>query len=58
MLEKYPSMNKYYCLELKSNNNLATQLIATKKENYQQLVDELGVYFIRTNLKTENEQTL
>ena len=58
LLEKYPSMNKYYCLELKSNNNLATQLIATKKENYQQLVDELGVYFIRTNLKTENEQTL
>ena len=58
LLEKYPSMNKYYCLELKSNNNLATQLIATKKENYQQLVDELGVYFIRTNLKTKNEQTL
>ncbi len=58
LLERYPSMNKYYSFEIESNNKIVTKVTATKKENYQQLVEELGEYFIRTNLKTEDEQSL
>ena len=60
IIEKYPSTSKYYEIEVScDNNNLATDLIYSKNQNlYSKVVDNLGVYFIRTNLKAQDEQTL
>ena len=58
VMEKYPSMNKYYSVELIENNGKASSVKAIQKEEYVQLAEQLGVYFIRTNLNPTNEQTL
>lgn len=57
-LEKYPSVAKLYKIEVKSEKNIATEIDYEKNETYQQNEENIGVYFIRTNLKTENEQTI
>lgn len=58
VLEKYPSMNKYYRIDVQEENAAATQVTAEQKEEYLKLTENLGVYFIRTSLCPENEQTL
>lgn len=58
VMEKYPSMNKYYSVELTENNGKASSVKAVQKEEYAKLVEQLGVYFIRTNLNPTDEQTL
>lgn len=58
VMEKYPSMNKYYSVELTENNGKASSVKAVQKEEYTKLVEQLGVYFIRTNLNPTDEQTL
>lgn len=57
-IEKYPSVAKLYDIEIKSENNIALEVMVNKKDNYQQAEDNLGIYFIRTNLKTEDENTI
>lgn len=58
IMEKYPSMNKYYSVELTEENGKASSVKAVQKEEYTKLVEQLGVYFIRTNLNPTDEQTL
>ena len=57
-IEKYPSMAKLYQIEIKSEKNLATEIILQKNSHYQQSEEKIGVYFIRTSLKTEEETTI
>lgn len=58
--QKYPSVSKYYDIELLSDaNNKATELKWCKNtELHQKEVDELGVYLISTNLDIDQEQIL
>ena len=59
-IEKYPSVGKYYDIELtKNEKNRATDIQWSKnQEKYQNVKDNLGVYFIRTNLQVNNEAAL
>jgi hypothetical protein len=59
-IEKYPSASKYYQVQVSTDkNDLATDIVYQKnQELHQTMVDNLAVYFIRTNLKPKNEQTL
>lgn len=59
-IQKYPSISKYYIVEVKSNdNNIITEINWTKdSEKYKKIESNLGVYFVRTNLKPEDEVTL
>ncbi len=60
VIQKYPSTSKYYNIEVSTNEaGLATQMNYTKDEfAHQKKIDDLGIYFIRTNLAPSNEQTL
>lgn len=58
VMEKYPSMNKYYSVELTGKDGKASSVKAVQKEEHAKLVEQLGVYFIRTNLNPTDEQTL
>ena len=51
--EKYPTINKYYNIEVKTDEDRenATEIHWTKTETKSQL----GVYFLRTNLKEKQE---
>jgi Transposase DDE domain len=59
-IQKYPSTSKYYDVKVSTNkNNLATDIVYQKnQELHQAMLENLGVYFIRTNLKPKDEQTL
>lgn len=59
-IEKYPSASKYYQVQvITDKNDLARDVVYQKDhELHQTMVDNLGVYFIRTNLKPKDEQTL
>lgn len=58
VIEKYPSMAKLYSIEVKAENELATEIILQKQDSYQKNEETLGVYFIRTNLQVENEKSI
>lgn len=58
VLQKYPSMNKYYQIDVQEENGTATQVAAEQKDEYLKLTENFGVYFIRTSLCPENEQSL
>lgn len=58
VMQKYPSMNKYYKVGVQEEDGIATKVEAVKKEEYPTHKERLGVYFIRTNLKTKEERTL
>ena len=55
VIEKYPSIAKYYDIEVESENNKAIALVYTQKESYKTVEQELGSYFIRTNLDGQSE---
>jgi hypothetical protein len=59
-IQKYPSVSKYYEIDVQHNNKgIATEIsYAKNKEKYQQIIENLGVYFIRTNLQIYEEQLL
>lgn len=58
LMEKYPSMNKYYTIVIEEEKGLATEVKAIKTKEYQKLTEGLGEYFIRTNLQTEDQETV
>lgn len=58
VIEKYPSAAKFYSIEVVSESNIATQIVYQKKKASDLNDEELGSYFIKTNLNTENEQSL
>lgn len=57
-IEKYPSAARFYSIEVKSEQDTATKIILTKKESSIEAEERLGVYFIRTCLKTKEEEIL
>ena len=57
-VEKYPSIAKLYKIEVKTKDELATEIILHPQESQQKSEDNLGVYFIRTNMKSSDESTL
>jgi hypothetical protein len=57
-IEKYPSAARFYSIEVKSEQDTAIEIILTKKESAIEAEECLGVYFIRTSLKGEEEETL
>ena len=54
-IEKYPSAAKFYEIKVVVENDLATKIEYTKKKNSELDDQELGSYFIQTNLNTEDE---
>ncbi len=58
IIERYPSVAKLYNIEVCKENETATKIIYTKNKSYQTTDQELGTYFIKTSLKTENEQSI
>lgn len=57
-IEKYPSIAKFYEIEVKEEKGIAKEIIYTKKKTSQTDDQELGSYFIKTNLQTENEMSI
>jgi len=57
-IEKYPSVAKFYNIEVVEENQIATKIVCQKKEVSKLNDQELGTYFIKTNLNTENELSL
>lgn len=55
-IEKYPSIAKYYEINTETDQHgIVSSITWTKNEKHS---ENLGVYFIRTNLQMEEEQTL
>ena len=57
-IEKYPSAAKFFTIEVVTEKELATQIICQKKKTSELDNQELGSYFIKTNLNTESEMSL
>jgi Transposase DDE domain len=57
-VEKYPSAAKFYNINVVAENDQASQIICQKKKTSEIDDQELGCYFIKTNLQTENESSL
>jgi len=58
IIQKYPSAAKFYDLEVVVENEIATQIIYQKKSSSKIDDQELGSYFIKTNLNTQDEVSL
>lgn len=58
--QKYPSVGKYYNIEVAQDKDGIVREVSYGKDgnSHQEAVERLGVYFIRTNLPIEEEQTL
>ena len=59
-IQKYPSVAKYYKIEVQSNEQGNVENMSWQKddEKYRQSQEQLGVYFLRTNLDIAEEQLL
>lgn len=57
-IEKYPSAAKFYNIEVVADNEIATKIHYTKKKASKLDDQELGCYFIKTSLNTENELSI
>ena len=59
-IQKYPSVAKYYKIEVQSNEQGNVETISWQKEEekYRQSQEQLGIYFLRTNLDIADEQLL
>lgn len=57
-IEKYPSAAKFYNIEVVVDHEIATKIHYTKKKTSELDDQELGCYFIKTNLNTENELSI
>jgi len=58
IIEKYPSAAKFYDIEVLVEKDIVTKIIYQKKKSSELNDQELGCYFIKTNLNTENELSL
>lgn len=57
-IEKYPSAAKFYNIEVEVKNEIVTKIQYAKKKTSELDDQELGAYFIKTNLNTEDELSL
>jgi len=57
--QKYPSVSKYYKIDIESNDEGNVMGIKwDKSTGHHQKIENLGVYFIRTNIHAENEEAI
>lgn len=56
-LQKYPSVSKYYDIEVVEKEKDIVQSV-TYKKGEREAKEELGVYFLRTNMEVEQEANL
>lgn len=58
--QKYPSVSKYYNIEVKKDGKGSATEIKWERDpaQYQKIKENLGVYFIRTNLEIKEEESL
>ena len=57
-IQKYPSAAKFYEIEVVTDKEVVTKIQYTKKKTSAIDDQELGAYFIKTNLNTEDELSL
>ena len=58
-IQKYPSVAQYYQIELTNEEDTVKEMKWQKdEEKHKQMEQNLGVYFIRTNLPIEDEKTV
>jgi hypothetical protein len=57
-VEKYPSAAKFYNINIIAENDKASEIVYEKKKTSAFDDQELGCYFIKTNLQTEDESSL
>jgi hypothetical protein len=57
-VEKYASAAKFYNINVDTENDLAVNILCEKKKTSVIDDQELGCYFIKTNLQTEDESSL
>jgi hypothetical protein len=59
-IQKYPSVSKYYNIEVKTDQYGRANEINWYKDpgKYEKILENLGVYFIRTNLSVDREEIL
>ena len=57
-IEKSPSAAKFYNIEVDVKNEIVTKIQYAKKKTSELDDQELGAYFIKTNLNTEDELSL
>ena len=55
--EKYPSIHKHYDIKVEHKNEIVSQ-IEWEQNQYTELNDKAGIYFLRTSLDEQVEQTL
>ena len=58
LIQKYPSAAKFYTIAVKCEKETVIQIDCQKNKFSQKDDQELGCYFIKTNLDTENELSL
>ena len=58
VIEKYPSAAKFYKIDVITEKEKVTKIVCQKKQASTLNDQELGCYFIKTNLQTENESSL
>ena len=56
--QKYPSAARFYNIQVKTKNDIAVEIFCQKKQSSAVNDQELGAYFIKTNLNTEDELSL
>jgi len=59
-LQKYPSVSRYYKVEVKNDEKSIFTGLKWNKDSvdHQQKIENLGVYFIRTNLHYKKEEAI
>ncbi len=55
--EKYPSIHKHYDIKVEHKNEIVSQ-IKWEQNEYTELNDKAGIYFLRTSLDEQDQQTL
>jgi len=55
--EKYPSIHKHYDIKVEHKNEIVSQMEWNQNE-YTELNEKAGIYFLRTSLDEQDEQTL
>ena len=56
--QKYPSISKYYSVDLEINEDNIVTKITHQELKKEESKSREGVYFLRTNLKMEDEETV
>ena len=57
-IQKYPSIAQHYDIEVSVEQGVAKAINLSQRESYQKSLEQLGTYFIRTNLPATEQKTV